>query len=30
LVRSLSGILDLPTDTDHKKEYSDYLANKYK
>ena len=30
LVKSLSGILDLPTNVDHKKEYSDYLANKYK
>jgi macrodomain Ter protein organizer (MatP/YcbG family) len=30
LVRSLSGILDLPSDIDHNKEYSDYLANKYK
>ncbi len=30
LVKSLSGILDLPTDYDHKREYADYLINKYK
>ena len=30
LVRSLSGIIDLPTDFDHKKQYADYLTNKYK
>lgn len=30
LVKSLSGIIDLPKDYDHKKEYSDYLINKYK
>jgi hypothetical protein len=30
LVKSLSGIIDLPADYDHKKDYSDYLTNKYK
>jgi hypothetical protein len=30
LVKSLSGIIDLPKDIDHKKGYSDYLTNKYK
>jgi macrodomain Ter protein organizer (MatP/YcbG family) len=30
LVRSLSGIIDLPNDYDHKKDYADYLAKKYK
>ncbi|MFI5148478.1 MAG: DUF6364 family protein [Bacteroidia bacterium] len=30
LVRSLSGIIDLPKGTDSKKEYVNYLANKYK
>jgi macrodomain Ter protein organizer (MatP/YcbG family) len=30
LVRSLSGIIDLPDDYDHKKDYADYLAKKYK
>lgn len=30
LVKSLSGIIDLPKDFDHKKGYSDFLANKYK
>ncbi|MEO6719719.1 MAG: DUF6364 family protein [Ferruginibacter sp.] len=29
LVKSLSGIIDLRTDYDHKKEYSDFLMNKY-
>lgn len=29
LVRSLSGIIDLPDDYDHKKDYADYLAKKY-
>ena len=30
LVESLSGVIDLPTDFDYKKEYSDYLIEKYK
>jgi len=30
LVKSLSGIIDLPEDFDHKKGYSDFLINKYK
>ena len=30
LVKSLSGIIDLPKDFDLKKEYSDFLVNKYK
>jgi macrodomain Ter protein organizer (MatP/YcbG family) len=30
LVRSLSGIIDLPNDYDDKKDYADYLAKKYK
>lgn len=30
LVKSLSGIIDLPRGYDHKKEYGDFLANKYK
>jgi len=30
LVKSLSGILDLSTDYNHKKDYTDYLINKYK
>ena len=30
LVKSLSGILDLPEDYDHRKEYGEYLVNKYK
>ncbi len=30
LVKSLSGIIDVPQDYDHKKEYADYLINKYK
>ena len=29
LVRSLSGIIDLPNDYEHKKDYTDYLAKKY-
>ena len=30
LVKSLSGIIDLPEEFDHRKEYSDFLINKYK
>jgi hypothetical protein len=30
LVKSLSGILDLPKDYDHKKAYSEYLSKKYR
>ena len=30
LVESLSGVIDLPTDFDYKKEYGDYLIKKYK
>lgn len=30
LVKSLSGIINLPKNYDHKNEYSDYLKNKYK
>lgn len=30
LVKSLSGIIDLPADYDHKKDYTDYLMRKYK
>ena len=30
LVKSLSGIIDLPKDYNHKKDYADYLINKYK
>jgi dsDNA-specific endonuclease/ATPase MutS2 len=30
LVKSLSGIIKLPNDYDHQKDYSDYLTNKYK
>jgi hypothetical protein len=30
LVKSLSGIIDLPEGFDHKKGYADYLTNKYK
>jgi len=30
LVKSLSGIIDLPKDFDHKKGYADFLVNKYK
>ena len=29
LVKSLSGIIDLPEEFDHKKGYADYLTNKY-
>lgn len=30
LVESLSGIIDLPEDYDYKKEYGNYLTEKYK
>jgi hypothetical protein len=30
LVKSLSGIIDIPGDLDHKKAYSDHLIKKYK
>lgn len=30
LVESLSGVIDLPADFDYKKEYRDYLNEKYK
>lgn len=30
LVESLSGVIDLPPDFDYKKEYADYLTEKYK
>lgn len=30
LVKSLSGIVDLPDDFDYKRDYSGYLAKKYK
>ena len=30
LVKNLSGVIDLPSDFDYKKEYGDYLAEKYK
>lgn len=30
LVKSLSGIIDLPKDFDHKKGYADFLVDKYK
>ncbi len=30
LVQSLSGVIDLPADFDYKKEYRDYLVEKYK
>ena len=30
LIRSLSGIINLPDDYNHKQGYKDYLANKYK
>lgn len=30
LVKSLSGVIKLPKDYDHKKGYTDYLTNKYK
>ncbi len=30
LVESLSGVISLPSDYDYKKEYGDYLLEKYK
>jgi len=30
IVESLSGVIDLPSDFDYKKEYRDYLVEKYK
>ena len=30
LVKSLSGVIDLPKDYDDKKDYTDYLSKKYK
>lgn len=30
LVESLSGVIALPADFDYKKEYHDYIENKYK
>jgi hypothetical protein len=30
LVKSLSGIISLPKNFDHKKSYSEFLSNKYK
>ena len=30
LVKSLSGVMKLPKNFDHKKAYTDYLINKYK
>ena len=30
LVKSLSGVIDLPQNADTKQDYSDYLINKYK
>ena len=30
LVESLSGVIELPPDYDYKKEYTDYLTEKYK
>jgi len=30
LVESLSGVVKLPKDFDYKKEYTDYLSEKYK
>ncbi len=30
LVESLSGVIDLPLDFDYKKEYSNYLEEKYR
>jgi ethanolamine utilization protein EutA (predicted chaperonin) len=30
LVKSLSGIINLPVEFDHKKGYADFLTNKYK
>ena len=29
LVKSLSGVISLPEDYDHKKDYTDYLIQKY-
>ena len=29
LVDSLSGVIDLPVEYDHRKDYSDYLGTKY-
>ena len=29
LIKSLSGVIDLPADFDYKKEYRDYLKKKY-
>lgn len=30
LVESLSGVINMPLDLDYKKEYSDYIIEKYK
>lgn len=30
IVKSLSGIIDIPKDFDHKKAYTDHLMSKYK
>lgn len=30
LVKSLSGVINLPADYNEKKDYADYLTNKYK
>lgn len=30
LVKSLSGVIDLPSDIDEKSSYADYLTDKYK
>jgi hypothetical protein len=30
LVESLSGVINLPSDFDYKKEYSDYIIEKYR
>lgn len=30
LVKSLSGVINLSKDYDHKKDYTEYLTNKYK
>lgn len=30
VVKSLSGVIDLPSDYNHKNDYADYLINKYK
>ena len=29
LIKSLSGVIDLPADFDYKKEYRDYITEKY-